>query len=124
MEHLEDLNEEEQAGLITGEDYILFNNLKHGITIWINCDPEIQVTLDSVEFATLIPSLFPNVNATELLREINKGAYVYTDKTCVKTIRSDYDLDKVSITPTLNDTIQAFNASKRSQKRTPFGFGF
>lgn len=124
MEQLADLTEEEQAGLVTGEDYILFNNLRHGITIWINCDPEIQVTINSMEFATLVPSLFPGINAVELIREINKGAYVYTDKNIIKPLSSKFDLDKVSITPTLSDTVKAFNASKRTQQKTPFGFGF
>lgn len=120
---LDDLSEEEQAGLLTGENYILFNNLRHGITIWINCDPEIQVTIDSVEFATLVSSLFPGVNATALLRELNKGAYVYTDKNVIRPLRSKIDLDQYAIAPGL-DTAMQFVKNNQKKQTTPFGFSF
>lgn len=118
-----DLSEDEQSGLLTGEDYILFNNLKNGVTIYINCDPEIQVTIDSLEFARLIPDLFPGVNSTALLRELNKGSYVYTDKYDFRPVRSKVDFEKLAITPSLDTAVQFIKANQQ-KKFTPFGFSF
>ena len=68
MQQNENIKEEdEQVNLLSGEDYILFNNLKGGITVWINCDQEMQVTKDTQEFQKVAKDLFPKLEITNPL---------------------------------------------------------
>ena len=71
------------VGLATGESYIIFNNLKGKIVVWINCDKEMSVLMTLEELKKSASSIFPDVNLSSLLFYLNRGDYVYTDKKIV-----------------------------------------
>lgn len=80
------LDNEDKVSLLSGETYILYNNLRGKIVIWINCDKGTSVKIDAIEFRTLAYSLFPNLNINLLLRYLNKGNYIFTDKMHIKEL--------------------------------------
>lgn len=123
-ETTKDLNEEnDQVNLLSGEDYILFNNLKGGITVWINCDQEMQVTIDTQEFQKVARDLFPKLEIVVLLKLLNRGEYVYTDKLSCRPLRSSVDLTNIPVTPGLGAVMNVKN-SQKSLQITPYGINF
>lgn len=99
------------VGLATGESYILFNNLRGKIAVWINCDKEMSVLMTLEDLKKSASSIFPNVNLSNLLFYLNRGDYVYTDKKIVKPLRPQ-DVSVQNPTPTLNDVIAFQRRSK------------
>ena len=99
------------VGLATGESYILFNNLRGKIVVWINCDKEMSVLMTLEDLKKSASSIFPNVNLSDLLFYLNRGDYVYTDKKIVKPLRPQEVLVQ-NPTPTLNDVIAFQRKSK------------
>lgn len=99
------------VGLATGESYILFNNLRGKIVVWINCDKEMSVLMTLEDLKKSASSIFPNVNLSNLLFYLNRGDYVYTDKKIVKSLRPQ-DVSVQNPTPTLNDVLAFQRRSK------------
>lgn len=88
--------------LISGENYIIFNNLKNKIVIWVNCDKEMAVKMSKDDFIKSSKTLFPFLNISEILYYIYRGDYVYTDKKVIKPLRSS-TIDNISLLPTLKE---------------------
>ena len=120
---IEGLNEQEQTDLLTGGDYIIFNNLHGGINVWINCDEDMQVTITHDDFIKLLPNLFPKQNLSEILKLVNRGEYVYTDRTTIKPLRAKVDFNTQSVVPTL-DAALSLNKASKPILTTPFGISF
>lgn len=113
------LNEEEQSGLLTGENYIIFNNLHGVINVWVNCDEEMQVTITREDFIKLMPNLFPGMKHSQILELLNRGEYIYTDRTTVKPLRSKVNFDDFAVMPTVEDAMA--QRKMNSVQFTPFG---
>lgn len=99
------------VGLATGESYIIFNNLKGKIVVWINCDKEMSVLMTLEELKKSASSVFPDVNLSSLLFYLNRGDYVYTDKKIVRPLRPK-EVPIQNPTPTLNDVIALSRKAK------------
>lgn len=123
LEASNSLSEEEQTSLLTGENYILYHNLKGCINIWINSDPEMQVSIDSYEFTKIAQDLFPGLQISKLLKLLNQGSYVFTDKMTLKPLRPSSDMGDQSVIPSLQDALQ-FKKASQARKVTPYGFSF
>lgn len=104
---------EETVSLVSGESYVLFNNLRGRIVIWVNCDKEMVVKLSMDEFKKTFYSIFPNLNISDMLFYLNRGDYVFTDKLTVKPLHPKI-METESPVPTLKDAISFVNQQRRS----------
>lgn len=107
-----EISEDEAVNLLTGDDYILFNDMKGNIVIWINCDQEMEVRLSSKDFRKTVYKLFPNIQIPILIKYLNQGQYVYTDKLQLKLVRPQ-NFEFVNLVPTLADINRAMSASRQ-----------
>ena len=107
-----EISEDEAVNLLTGDDYILFNDIKGNIVIWINCDQEMEVRLSSKDFRKTVYKLFPNIQIPILIKYLNQGQYVYTDKLQLKLVRPQ-NFEFVNLVPTLADINRAMSASRQ-----------
>lgn len=117
---LKELSSEEQQNLMSGGTYIIFANPKGGVTIWINCDEDMQITISRQDFINLMPNLFIGMNHSKILELITRGTYLFTDRKSVKTLRPKIDLDMMFKMPTIDDAMQ----TKKEVTYTSFGFPF
>lgn len=117
------LSEEEKVNLLSGENYILFNNLRGGINIWINSDPEMQTTIASQDFQKIAADLFPQLSISELLKALSRGSYIFTDKFCIRTLRPKSILAEEAIIPSLQSALIT-KRKNQQRKSTPFGISF
>jgi hypothetical protein len=109
---LENLSDQEQTSLFTGESYIVFNNMHHEICVWINCDSEMAVNLSLDSFTKIVKNLCPVGNTSNILRLVNSGAYIYLDKKTCKVLRpSDIGFIPSNI-PTVQDAMSFRNLQK------------
>ena len=112
---------ETTVGLATGESYILFNNLRGKIVVWINCDKEMSVLMSLEDLKKSASSIFPDINLSSLLFYLNRGDYVYTDKKIIRPLRPQ-EIQMQNPTPTLNDVVNLQRKSKNvySNFNSPF----
>lgn len=115
-------NKDEEAGLLAGEDYILYNDLHGNIVIWINSDEEMQVSVDRDDFIKIAKDLFPALNFTKLLKLLNRGDYLWTDKLQIKSLRPKFDLDSYQPLPTTSDAMNYRRV--KNTGTTPYGISF
>lgn len=115
------LDNNEALSLASGESYIIFNDLRGKIVVWINCDKDMQIRLTQEELKKSFYSIFPNLNISDLLFYLNRGDYVFTDKLNVRPLRPQ-DAEKTSPVPTLKDAMQIVRQQQqlRYSKRSPF----
>ena len=92
--------------LMSGETYIIFNNLRGSIIIWVNCDRDLQIRLSTEEFMRTAYSIFPNLNLPELLKYLNRGEYIFTDKLSIKPLRPT-EIEIQNVTPTMKDVLRS-----------------
>lgn len=102
---------EEALNLMSGESYIMFNNLKGSIVVWINCDKEMQVKMTLDELKKAAYSLFPQLNISDLLFYLSRGDYVYTDKLTVRPLHPRQFATQ-SLIPSLKDVTRDLNKQK------------
>ena len=107
-----EISEDEAVNLLTGDDYILFNDMKGSIVIWINCDQEMEVRLSSKDFRKTVYKLFPNIQIPTLIKYLNQGQYVYTDKLQLKLVRPQ-NFEFINLVPTLADINRTMSASRQ-----------
>ena len=107
-----EISEDEAVNLLTGDDYILFYDMKGSIVIWINCDQEMEVRLSSKDFRKTVYKLFPNIQIPILIKYLNQGQYVYTDKLQLKLVRPQ-NFEFVNLVPTLADINRALSANRQ-----------
>lgn len=115
------LDNNEALSLASGESYILFNDLRGKIVVWINCDKDMQIRLTQEELKKSFYSIFPNLNISDLLFYLNRGDYVFTDKLNVRPLRPQ-DAGGANPIPTLKDAMQIVRQQQqlRYSKRSPF----
>lgn len=115
------LDNNEALSLASGESYILFNDLRGKIVVWINCDKNMQIRLTQEELKKSFYSIFPNLNISDLLFYLNRGDYVFTDKLNVRPLRPQ-DAGRDNPIPTLKDAMQIVRQQQqlRYSKRSPF----
>ena len=113
------LQEEDHVELTSGENYILYNNLKGYIIIWINCEKDLQVRVSTEEFKEIASSIFPQLHIPELLKYLNQSEYVFTDKLQVRPLRAP-ELPITSPVPTLKDVQKALNQQRNKKNHFKF----
>lgn len=115
------LDNNEALSLASGESYILFNDLRGKIVVWINCDKDMQIRLTQEELKKSFYSIFPNLNISDLLFYLNRGDYVFTDRLNVRPLRPQ-DAGRTNPIPTLKDAMQIVRQQQqlRYSKRSPF----
>lgn len=111
MENISKENNDLAIDLISGENYIIFNNMKGKIVIWVNCDKDMAVKLTKDDFIKSSKTLFPFLNISDLLYYIYRGDYIYTDKKIIKPLRPN-NLESFSSVPTLKEVTGFLNKSK------------
>lgn len=119
-ELLKEDNLEKEINLATGDSYIMFNDLKGSIVVWINCKKDISAKITKADLIKLAPTLFPNVKLSEILFYLQRGDYIYIDKFSVKPLKVKNKVD-FEILPTLKSVS---NINNRKKLTTPFGFSF
>lgn len=119
---LQDTDLNEKVGLISGETYIMFNNLRGYITVWINCDKDMSVNISKDDLIKIAPTLFPAINLSELLRMLQRGSYIFTDKFTIKQLKSTKEIN-TNILPSFNDVSRSMSKNK-AKLQTPFGLTF
>ena len=92
--------EEDAVQLISGETYIIFNNLRGKVIIWINCDKEMQISMTTGELIKAAPSIFPQLDISNLLYFLSRGDYVFTDKLTIRPLKPQ-NPEETPIIPTL-----------------------
>lgn len=115
MNEVTQLSDNEKVELLSGDTYILFNDLRGNIVIWVNCDPEMSVSIDSHDFKMNIYKLFPQLNAPEVLKQLSQGSYIFTDKMIIKPLKPQ-NFENLSLTPTLNDVV-SYMQKQKAQNR-------
>lgn len=111
---------EKEINLATGDSYIMFNDLKGVIVVWINCKKDISTKITKNDLIKLAPTLFPNIKLSEILFYLQRGDYIYVDKFSVKPLKAKNKID-FEILPTLKSVS---NINTRKKLTTPFGFSF
>lgn len=115
------LENEDSVNLASGETYILFNNLKGRIVVWINCDKDMAISLTTQDLIQVAPSIFPQLKVQELLYYLNRGDYVFTNRYIIRPLKSQ----QIKDSSPLFGLQGALKSLKNSQKETtPFGFSF
>lgn len=118
----DDLSDNEKIGLISGETYIMFNNLKGFITVWINCDRDMAVNITKEDLIKIAPSLFPALKLSELLSLLQRGNYIFTDKFNIRQLKPNNE-NFENILPSFNDIARNLKRNK-AKVQTPFGLTF
>lgn len=113
---LKEKNLENEINLATGESYIMFNNLKGYIVVWINCKQDICTKITKEDLIKLAPTIFPGVKLSEVLFYLQRGDYIYIDKFSVRPLKNK-NKNNYEILPTLKNL-----KIKNDKIFTPFGF--
>lgn len=119
---IQDNNIDDKMSLASGETYIMFNNLKGYITVWINCDREMAINITKDDLVKISPTLFPAIKLSELLTLLQRGNYVFTDKFSVKVLKSKQP-EISNILPSFEDVSRNLKVNQR-KLATPFGITF
>lgn len=115
-------NSNEVSNLFSGESYIMFNNLKGKTIIWINCDKEMQYFMDNEELISAAPTLFPELNISELLFYLKRGDYIFTDKLTIRPLKPQIQAQENAV-PMLKDILPVLKSNK-SQKTSLYSFNY
>lgn len=115
-------NLESKFSLASGETYIIFNNLKGQVVVWINCDKEMAIKLSKKDLIEVAPTIFPQIDLSKLLYLISRGDYVFTDKLVLRTLKPNAKAD-FGVLPTLKSVESNMRVNK-SKQFTPFGISF
>lgn len=113
---------ESKFSLASGETYIIFNNLKGQVVVWINCDKEMAIKLSKKDLIEVAPTIFPQIDLSKLLYLISRGDYVFTDKLVLRTLKPNAKTG-FEVLPTLKSVESNMKVNK-SKQFTPFGISF
>jgi hypothetical protein len=102
----DELQTDDTVNLLSGDTYILYNDMRGHIVFWIDCNKELQIRMSTDEFRKSAYSIFPNIKLSELLTQLNQGNYVFTDKLILRPLKPKKDFQR-QLVPTIKDLKQA-----------------
>ena len=103
-------NMEDLSILASGENYIVHPPFKGKITIWVNCDKDMQIKLTTDDFKVTARSLFKNHPLEKILTLLYGGSILFIDANNCKTVHPK-KLDNPSPLPGYSTVLKAMRSN-------------